>query len=76
MSKATPALPETGFVRLSTILAVFPISRSGWWAGVKAGTLPASVKFGGVTFWRAQDIHALIRDVDAGNAGLFESNVR
>ena len=36
-------LPEHGFVRLPTILQVYPISRAGWWAGVKDGTLPAGV---------------------------------
>ncbi len=25
-------LPETGFVRLPTILKVFPVSKSTWWA--------------------------------------------
>ena len=29
-------LPETGFVRISEVLKVFPVSKSTWWAGVKA----------------------------------------
>lgn len=56
-----PALPETGFVRLPQILAVFPISRSAFWAGVKEGKYPAPVKLSArVTAWRVEDIRALI----------------
>lgn len=59
---SSPGIPQTGFVRLPTILAHIPVSRSTWWAGVKSGKYPASVKSLGVniTVWRAEDIHALI----------------
>lgn len=54
-------LPETGFVRLPTILKVFPVSRSTWWAGVKDGRFPKPVKLSEkITAWRVEDIHALI----------------
>ena len=54
-------LPDTGFVRLSTILKIIPISKSTWWAGVKSGRFPKSVKLGcRITAWRVQDIHDLI----------------
>lgn len=54
-------LPPTGLVRLPTILAVFPVSKSTWWAGVKCGKYPASVKLGPrTTAWRVQDILKLI----------------
>lgn len=54
-------LPETGFVRLPTILKVFPVSKSTWWAGVKAKAYPQPVKLGPkVTAWRVEDIKALI----------------
>ena len=39
-------LPETGYVRLSTVLAVFPISKSTWWAGIKEGRYPPPIKLG------------------------------
>ncbi|MGH1375235.1 MAG: helix-turn-helix transcriptional regulator [Alphaproteobacteria bacterium] len=53
--------PETGFVRLSTILKVFPVSRSTWWAGVKSGRYPKPVKLSeNITAWRVEDIQALI----------------
>ncbi len=60
-----PILPDTGFVRLSSILAPsgpIPVSKSTWWAGVKSGRYPASVKLGPrITAWRVEDIRKLIR---------------
>lgn len=64
-------LPSAGFVRLPQIVgdpkadppipALIPISRSAWWAGVKAGRFPPSVKLGPrTTAWRVADIRALI----------------
>ena len=59
------ALPETGFVRLSSILAPrgpIPVSKSTWWAGVKSGRYPKPVKLGPrITAWRIEDIRALIK---------------
>jgi predicted DNA-binding transcriptional regulator AlpA len=58
-------LPETGFVRLPTVLAVYPISRSAWWSGVKAGKYPKPVKLSErTTAWRVEDIQALIASHD------------
>ena len=57
----TSNLPATGFVRLPQILAVFPVSKSSWWAGVKSGKYPQSVKLGcRTTAWRVEDILALL----------------
>ena len=56
--------PSTGFVRIPTILSIFPVSKSTWWAGVKSGKYPKPVKHGGATFWKAEDIHALIESVE------------
>lgn len=54
-------LPETGFVRLPTILRVYPVSRSTWWDMVRDGRAPAPVKLTErCTAWRAEDIRALI----------------
>lgn len=66
-------LPETGYLRLSQIVgkpesgtapaipAIFPVCRSTWWAGVKAGRYPQPVKLGErITAWRVEDIRALI----------------
>jgi prophage regulatory protein len=60
-------LPATGLVRLSAILAPrgpIPVSKSTWWAGVKAGRYPQPVKLGPrITAWRVEDIRHL---ADAG----------
>ena len=54
-------LPETGFLRLPQILALFPVSRSAFWAGVKDGRYPTPVKLSPrCTAWRVEDIRALI----------------
>lgn len=54
-------LPETGFVRIPTILKILPIGKSTWWEGVKDGKFPKPVKLGQrTTAWRVEDIKALI----------------
>jgi prophage regulatory protein len=53
--------PQTGFVRLPTILKIYPIGKSTWWQGVKDGKFPKPVKLGQrTTAWRVEDIKALI----------------
>lgn len=56
-----PTLPDTGYVRLPTVLRLIPVARSTWWQGVKTGRYPQPVKFGPrITAWRVEDIRALI----------------
>ena len=60
-------LPDTGFVRLSAILSVFPVSKSTWWAGVKSGRYPLPVKLSPrTTAWRVESIRALIEAAEPG----------
>lgn len=67
------SLPCTGFVRLPQIVgrkptdddpgipALFPVSASTWWAGVRSGRFPKPVKLGErITAWRVEEIIALI----------------
>lgn len=58
--------PQTGFVRLSQILAPngpIPVSASTWWQGVKDGRFPKSIKLGPrTTCWKAADIHNLLEN--------------
>ena len=43
-----------GFLRLPEVLVLIPVSRSGWWAGIRAGRYPRGVKLGPrTTAWRA-----------------------
>lgn len=73
---AANSLPETGFMRLSQIVGnaaadpaippLIPVSRSTWWAGVRAGRFPQPVKLGPkTTAWRVEDIRALIQSAPA-----------
>ena len=63
-------LPETGFLKLPQIIGsktnppLIPVSKSTWWAGVKSGRYPQSVKLGQrITVWRVEDIRELIKSV-------------
>ncbi len=59
--------PEAGFYRLPTVLSIIPVSRSSWWAGIKAGRYPAGVKLGpNITAWRCSDIHELCARIEQG----------
>ena len=61
---ALTQLPETGFVRLRTILTVIPVGKSTWWDGVKSGRYPKPVKLSErCTAWRAEDIRELIKQI-------------
>jgi predicted DNA-binding transcriptional regulator AlpA len=61
-------LPSAGFVRLSTILKLYPVSASTWWAGVKDGRFPAGFKLSErITVWRVEDIRALLASVETAS---------
>jgi predicted DNA-binding transcriptional regulator AlpA len=63
MSTVT-SLPEHGFVRLPSILQIFPVSRSAWWQGVAEGRYPASVKLSPrATAWRVEDVRKLCESI-------------
>ena len=76
MAAYNVVIPEAGFLRLHQIIgnpnadppipALIPVSRSTWWAGVKVGRFPKSVKLGPrTTAWRVEDIRALIEGAGA-----------
>ncbi len=49
-----------GFYRLPTVLNKIPVSRSAWWAGIKAGRYPAGIKIAPrTTAWKCSDIEEL-----------------
>jgi predicted DNA-binding transcriptional regulator AlpA len=57
---------EEGLLRLPEVLKRFPVSRSTWWAGVKSGKFPKSVKIGPrTTAWRKSEIELLIQKMVA-----------
>lgn len=52
---------EISLLRLPSVLARIPVSRSGWWAGVKTGRYPQPIRISPrCVAWRSSDIHALI----------------
>lgn len=62
-------LPETGLVRLSSLLAPrgpIPVGKSTWWAGVKSGRYPKPIKLGPrITAWRVEDIREFIEKANS-----------
>ena len=57
-------IPETGFVRLTQVLAVIPLGKTSWWKGVKSGRFPKPIKLSEhCTAWKAEDIHSLIKQL-------------
>ena len=65
--RAAALLAGNGLLRLPEVLAVFPISASSWWLGVREGRYPQSIKLGArCTCWRAADVRALIANAGGG----------
>ncbi len=61
-TNSTPT--STGFLRLPQVLRLIPIGRSSWWAGVKSGRYPASIKLGPkTTVWKADEIYDFIESI-------------
>ncbi len=59
--KNNTSIPFLGFMRLNAVLAIIPVSKSTWWAGVKSGRFPQAVKLSErITAWRTDDINSLI----------------
>lgn len=63
-------LPETGYIRLTQVLEIIPVSRSTWWKGIKDGRFPRGVKLGAnLTAWKVGDIKSLMQRIDSGELG-------
>ncbi|MBF5004773.1 AlpA family phage regulatory protein [Diaphorobacter sp. NR2-3-3-1] len=60
----TTAINSLSLLRLRDVLLRVPVSRATWWAGVKSGKFPQSVKLGPrTTCWRSADIDKLIANL-------------
>ena len=55
-------LDQPGFLSLHDVLAILPVSRSSWYAGIKKGIYPAAVSMGGLrkVGWKTQEIKELV----------------
>ena len=68
-TRCRPTLPHDGFVRLTVVLSLLPISKSTWWAGVRSGRFPKPTKIGArISAWKASDIRALLTSLGADDA--------
>lgn len=56
---------DEGFLRLPEVLKLIPVSKSTWWAGVKSGRYPKSIKLSDrITAWRVDEIRHLIHAIE------------
>lgn len=57
-----------GFFRLPAVLDMIPVSRSAWYAGIKAGNFPKGIKIGKNTAaWKKSDIQELCDRLEKGD---------
>ena len=77
MATTIHQIPQTGFIRLKTIIgdkkenipALIPIGRSSWLRGVKEGKYPKPVQLTERTVaWKAEEIRELIEKISRGAA--------
>lgn len=55
-------MSDEAFLRLPQVLARIPVSKSAWWAGVKSGRYPKSIKLGvRTTVWLKSEVELLIK---------------
>ena len=51
-------------LRLQQVLERIPVSKSTWWAGVRSGRFPESIRMGErCTMWQESDIDAWIEKI-------------
>tara|TARA_R110000751_G_scaffold1817_5_gene6609 strand:- start:1824 stop:2030 length:207 start_codon:yes stop_codon:yes gene_type:complete len=51
-------------LRLEQVLERIPVSKSTWWAGVRSGRFPESIRMGErCTMWQESDIDAWIEKI-------------
>lgn len=55
-------MPQDGYLRLKEVLALIPVSKSTWWAGVHEGRFPKPTKKFGtrISAWDVKDISPLL----------------
>lgn len=59
-------------LRLSEVLAVYPLSRAAWYQGVRDGIYPRPVKIGPrASAWRTSDIRQLIESCRQVDPAIF-----
>jgi predicted DNA-binding transcriptional regulator AlpA len=52
---------ENGFMRLKSVLSLFPVSKATWWNGCRTGKFPKPYKLcPNVTAWKVSEINELL----------------
>jgi predicted DNA-binding transcriptional regulator AlpA len=55
------------YLRLPQVLALYPVSKSQWYQGIKDGVHPKPVRLSArISAWKACDIIALLENADQG----------
>lgn len=58
---------DIGFYRLEDVLKIYPVSRAEWYAGMRTGKYPQSVKLGKRNVgWKKNEIHSLVEKAIKG----------
>jgi predicted DNA-binding transcriptional regulator AlpA len=69
-SKSKPEIERRAsdyFLRLTGVLARYPVSPAEWWRGVKSGKYPPAIKLTArTTVWSASAIEKLIEEAKRG----------
>ncbi|MDX8384247.1 MAG: AlpA family phage regulatory protein [Ghiorsea sp.] len=57
-------LPETGFIRLKTVIGIIGCSKTAWYDGIREGRYPKQIKLSErSSAWRVEDIRKLIAEL-------------
>ena len=68
-------LDMPGFQRLDSVLAIFPVSRAAWYAGITEGRYTAGIQIGKRSVaWSNASIKALIEDVSNQGGDTFDTS--
>lgn len=68
-------LDMPGFQRLESVLAIFPVSRAAWYAGIAEGRYPAGIQIGKRSVaWSNASLKALIADVSNQEGDTFDTS--
>ena len=61
--------PPLGFLRLPQVLALIPVCKATWWAGIQTGRFPRGIKLSmRTTGWRRADIEKLLEELGSEKA--------
>lgn len=66
-------VPEMGFLRLPQVLALIPVSKTYFYAGMASGLFPAPLKLGRASVWTVESIRAAMANIAATKRSPLEA---